>query len=594
MVMAPPNHMAGRLMLFSPCGSRVRSSEGVGCPMQQLGVRDRMNINRAAADAVRLQGPLDGRRTVVVSGLIAAVCAFLLAAVVPRGGDAAAHLYRTFLVERGALLWDNLWFAGQYPLASYSLLYYLPAAVVGNNVLGATGVVLSSALFASLVFRQWGRVGRWPAYAFAVFAGGQYFTGDYPYTLGFTALLAALVAYQRRRTWIAAGFAALTLGCSPLAFLFLCLALAALFLRSSRLCWRESLIALPLVGLAAIELAALAMFPSPLIVYPFTSWRLALGVPVGLLGVALSLRSSAGRPLASLFAVWTLATVASYLIRSPVGHNLLRPEALVFPLMLLAALLADFRPRWLAVLALAAALAANVGPYTATVAARADKGGSASFWRPLVGYVADHLSSDYRVEAVPTVNHWESYYLPKAGLPIARGWYEQLDAGDNPALYRRPLTGPAYRAWLRSVGVKFVILANTAPAPEGILERRLLLSGHSGLRQVFSGANGTIYELSRPTPILTGAAPAGISSDTHTEIAGWASRPGRYLLRVHWLPYWKLTSGAVCLRQGPGDMTDLQVAAAGRFSLHVPEVGSVLASLVEGKYDAGPICSGRE
>jgi hypothetical protein len=536
---------------------------------------------------------LPDRRPVVVSGAIAGCVALLLALVVPRGGDAAAHLYRTFLVEHGAPLWDNLWFAGQYPLVSYSLFYYLPAALLGNNLLAAAGVVSSALLFASLVVHAWGRVARWPAYSFAALAGGQFFTGDYPYTLGFTALLASLVALQRGRTWVAVGCAALTLGCSPLAFLFLCLALGALFLRSSRRRWREALVALPIVALAGVELAALTIFPSPRLSYPFTVWRFVLAVPVGVLGFALSRRSRAGRPLASLFSVWTMATVVGYLVPSPVGHNVLRPETLVFPLMLLAALLANFRPRWLAIPAVVAAFVANVGPYTTTAVARADRAAKISFWQPLLGYVAAHSSSDYRLEVAPTINHWEAYYVPESGFPIARGWYQQLDTGDNPSLYRHPLTPAAYRAWLRSVGVRYVIVARTPPASEGASEQRLLLSGRSGLQKVFTSPSGSIYELRHATPILTGTAPASISSQSHSSITGWVSRAGEYLLRVHYTPYWTLTAGALCLRPGPNDMTELEVREPGRFALRAPEgAKSVLSIIFDGDARQGLACRG--
>src|SRR6516165_3994952 len=105
---------------------------------------------------------------VLVCGLIAAAFSTFAVLVVPRGGDLAAHLYRTGLVRHGVLIWDNLWFAGQYPLSSYSLLYYLFAAVVGNAVLGIVGVVLAAAIFASVAQHEWNRVGRWPARVFAV------------------------------------------------------------------------------------------------------------------------------------------------------------------------------------------------------------------------------------------------------------------------------------------------------------------------------------------------------------------------------------------------------------------------------------------
>jgi len=103
------------------------------------------------------------RQVLWQASAIAGSAALVLALVVPRGGDAAAHLYRTLLVEHGALLWDNLWFAGQYPLVSYSLFYYLPAALFGNPALAATAVVASGLLFASLALRTFGTGARWPA-----------------------------------------------------------------------------------------------------------------------------------------------------------------------------------------------------------------------------------------------------------------------------------------------------------------------------------------------------------------------------------------------------------------------------------------------
>jgi hypothetical protein len=499
---------------------------------------------------------------------------------VPRGGDASAHLYRTFLVQHGALLWDNLWFAGQYPLVSYSLLYYFPAAVLGNGALGAAAVVASALLFTSIVTRVWADAARLPAYGFALVAGGQFFTGDYPYTLGFAALLATIWALQGARTRLAIAFAALTLGCSPLAFLFLCLALFALSLVSATPRSRKVTVASALAALAAVELGALSLFPSGGLYYPFAGWRIVLGLPVGLLGAAVALRSRSARPLACIFIVWTVTTLAGYFIPSPVGHNLLRPATMVFPLMLLAATLADFTPRWLALPAVAAALAANFGPYVTTVISRADEASSPSFWAPMLSYVAHHTSPDFRLEVVPTVNHWEAYYVPRSGFPIARGWYQQLDNGDNPAFFSRSLTPERYRAWLRSVGVRFVLVAHTAPASGAVPEEHLLTSGRSGLRKVFASTSGTVYELRHPTPILTGPATAAITQLTHETITGWARRRGAYLLRVHYTPFWSLARGRLCLLRGAHDMTELWLDRAGTFSLHASESPRALLDIV--------------
>jgi uncharacterized membrane protein len=105
---------------------------------------------------------LSPRRELLLGAALTAAFAALVLAVGPAPGDAPVHLYRTFLVRDGALIWDNFWYAGTYPLASYSLLYYLPAALVGNLPLVFAAAVASTVLFASLALREWGSAARWP------------------------------------------------------------------------------------------------------------------------------------------------------------------------------------------------------------------------------------------------------------------------------------------------------------------------------------------------------------------------------------------------------------------------------------------------
>jgi hypothetical protein len=69
----------------------------------------------------------------VLCAFVAGSVSVLLVVIVPQGGDLAAHLYRTLLVRHTILVWDNLWFGGQYPLFSYSLVYYVAASLIGNT-----------------------------------------------------------------------------------------------------------------------------------------------------------------------------------------------------------------------------------------------------------------------------------------------------------------------------------------------------------------------------------------------------------------------------------------------------------------------------
>jgi hypothetical protein len=526
------------------------------------------------------------RREALLAGGLACIGAALLIVLAPPTGDAPAHLYRTLLVREGVLVWDNLWYGGHYPLASYSLLYYLPAALVGNLPLVFAAVVLSAAFFASLVEREWGVAGHWPARAFGVLAAGPIFVGTYSYALGLAAGLGALCALQRGRRWLAAGAAALTLGFSPLAFVFLCLMLLALALVRRRP--RHTLVfGAAIGGMAAVQLAVLVFFPSsgP---YPFRLLELGAVLTVSFLGAALAFRSRLGAPLAAFFLVWGGASVLMFLVATPVGENLTRLRSLVFPLMLLTAFVVRFQPRWLAALALSAALTYNVAPYLAPMIERTDvRPAQRAFWAPALDFLAKRSGPQYRVEVVPTFDHWEAYWLPRAGIPLARGWYRQIDIARNELFYERPLAAVAYRDWLRQMGVRFVVLPETRLGQKGEEREALLLrSGRSGLAPVFANGNVTIYELPQAAPILTGPGTPRITRLDHSRIEGTLSKPGAYVLRIRYTRYWRVRSGSVCVERAAGGMTRLRATRPGRFALSVPEQPASLVRLLVGRLPA--------
>jgi hypothetical protein len=524
------------------------------------------------------------RREVVLAGALACVGAALLVVLAPPTGDAPAHLYRTLLVREGVLVWDNLWYGGHYPLASYSLLYYLPAALVGNLPLVFSAVVLSAVLFASLVEREWGAAGIWPARAFGVLAAGPIFVGTYSYALGLAAVLGALCALQRGRRWLAAGAAGLTLGFSPLAFVFLCLALLALALVRVRLGRSAALFAAAIAGIAAVQLAALVRFPSsgP---YPFRLLELGAVLTVTILGAALARQAHRGAPLAAFFVVWGAASILMFVVATPVGENLTRLRSLVFPLMLLTAFVVRFRPRWLAGLAVTAALVYNVAPYVAPMLERTDlRPAHRAFWAPALDFLEKRSGPNYRVEVVPTFDHWEAYWLPQAGIPLARGWYRQIDIARNELFYEKPLAAAAYRDWLRRMGVRFVVLPDTRLGQKGEeREAALLRSGTSGLAQVFFDGKVAIYELPRPAPILTGPGSPRITQLDHSRIDGTLTEPGTYSLKIRHTRYWRVVSGSVCVERVAGGMTRLRATRPGHFALAVPERPASLVRLLVGR-----------
>jgi hypothetical protein len=302
--------------------------------------------------------------------------------------------------------------------------------------------------------------------------------------------------------------------------------------------------------------------------------------------VLVARRARGGAQLVAFYALWGLGSIVVYVVPSPLGDNWTRLSAFVFPMMLLTASLAGFRPRRLVVLALAMAFAYNVVPYALLIPSRLDNQTQhASFWRPAIGFLRAHDQPGYRVEVVPTAEHWEAYWIPRAGLALARGWYRQLDVADNRVLYSKNLDAAAYRSWLRSNAVRYVLLTRTAPLDwdGGPEERSVLRSAASGLELVFRSRNWAIFELPHATPLLTGPANPVVTSFGHTVIGGRVFAAGRYLLRAHFNPYWRLT-GAGCAAPGPNKMTILDLARPERFALAVPGTPTGLVrEIVAGK-----------
>jgi hypothetical protein len=508
----------------------------------------------------------------VVAAAIALMLGLVLVLFGPPPGDLPAHLYRTELVEDGVFVWDTFWYAGHYPLVTYSLLYYFPAALVGNDVVALVSVVAAAVLFASLAGRAWGEAARWPARVFAVVACGPLFTGTYPYAAGLAAGLAALKALQLGRRWTAVALAALTLGFSPLAFLFLCLAVVGAFLAGGARVDRTAVVVGgALLALGLFQGALLLLYPEEA-EYPFFRvGELVAVIALAAACIALALRADRGRLLAAIFALWALGAIVAFAVPSPIGENVTRLRGIALPLAILAAALAGYRPRWLAGIAVAGAVAFTVVPYVGAALHRGDTRSAApAFWQPALAFLAQHGSPDYRSEVVPTGDHWEAYWLPRAGFPLARGWYRQLDIAQNPLFYEEPLEPDEYRSWLDSLGVRWVLLPDTQLGRIGEeREAELLRSGRAGLEEVARAGEVTVYEVPDPTPILTGPAEAHVTSFGHDRVEGEVLAPGTYRLAVRWTPTWRVEAGDVCVEEAPDGMTRVVASSAGRFVLGV-------------------------
>ena len=444
--------------------------------------------------------------------------------------------------------------------------------MLGNLPLVFAACVGSTFLFASIASREWGRLALWPTRAFAVLAAAPLFTGLYSWTLGVAAVLAALWLFQRRKHLAGLALAALALGFSPLAFLFLCLILASFVVGRLRE-WRRALLVLGgLALLASIQVVVIVVFPTSG-VYPFHVVALLAVIGVSTFGVLVARRAGKGRPLEIFFALWAAGALVCFLVPTPLGDNWARLSEFLFPVMLLAATLAGFRPKRLVVAALVAALAYNLTPYFLLIPYRLDsRPASEAFWRPALRFLHTHLGSSYRVEVVPTAAHWESYWIPRAGFPLARGFYDQLDAVDDAAVYRSHVDPVAYVRWLRSLAVEYVLLASTTlDRAAGSGEAALLRSGKAGLPVVSRTGSWTIYRVPHPIPVLTGPARARVIRLLHTTIVGSVGTRGVYLLRVRYSPDLVLAGRSGCVARSKSSMTLLRLTRAGTFELRAIE-----------------------
>ncbi len=531
--------------------------------------------------------------------------------VAPPSSDLAAAGYRSELFSRvGLTLWDNGWYGGHH-LLGYSLLAPGLGALLGLQLLGALSMIAAAALFAALLKgRGPARATRLAAWWFALGAGVTLLANRIPFDLGLALGLASLVvaassskpALGRVR---AATALALALACalaSPVAGAFLALAALAWALGratgdsgasasgsspspthaapgssgsastraglSRRL--RVALLSLP----AALALAALAPIALLAIAFPeggsqpfvASAFYPALAAVLAL-AAAIPARRRALRVGALLYA---LALVGAYAIPTPVGGNADRLGALVAGPVLAVALVGRatrWRAATLVVLAPLLLYWQLKAPLADVVSAASDRGVDASYYAPLVAELrrlgVGYEARPARVEVVPTRNHAEARWV--AGhVAIARGWERQLDVADDALFYAgtaRP-TAARYGRWLHEQAVSYVALADAPLDYSARAEARIVRAVPGYLRERWRSAHWRLFEVRSPTPL---AQPPSVLTQLHSDsFMLRASRPGTFLVRVRFTPYWALATGHGCVRRAPDGWTEVQPRAAGQ------------------------------
>jgi hypothetical protein len=209
----------------------------------------------------------------------------------------------------------------------------------------------------------------------------------------------------------------------------------------------------------------------------------------------------------------------------------------------------------------------NLTPIWSSFAqANTDPEASPAYWQPTIHYLKGHLSPSYRVEVVDTAEHWPAASLPDAGIPIVRGWYRQSDFPQNELLYDGKLAASAYESWLRQMAVRYVVVTDAPVDYSARNEEALVRSGRTDLVLVRKLPHVRIYELPKPTPIVTGPDPSTVLWLWPQGLVASVNTPGTYRVRVRWSPYWRSSSG--CVSQAPNGMTQITTHETGLVELH--------------------------
>ena len=375
------------------------------------------------------------REAVLAAGSAASLAALLIW-LGPPGNDLAAHVYqRTVFLHDGFQLWNNFWYGGRYSFVTYSVLYYPLAAVFGIRALAIVSIGIAALAFAVVVGRQYGPVARWSSRTFAVVWAGLVISAAFPFALGFALGLLALWALQAGKRWHFGVLAVLTVAASPLAFLLLAIFLAGIGLgmleRSKRLVVPAAIV-LAVGGCQFLLMRAFSDGGR----YPFSNSELVCIMTFCVLGAALTWRVERARAIGWFFVAYAAVSLVTFAFATPLGENIARVRRRP----------ADRRARPLtAQLEAAPRRGGRARPrrYVEHRAARlelyARHSGAAprtsEFWQPAATYLTKHLTPSYRVEVVDTSGHWSAVYLPRAGIPLTRGWFRQDDFPQNEVLY---------------------------------------------------------------------------------------------------------------------------------------------------------------
>jgi hypothetical protein len=483
------------------------------------------------------------------------------------GGDLAAQdAWSAFARAHPLSAYDFAWYGGMHP-ASYSLISPYVMSVLGVRATVLLAGTASAAIVTALLVRL--RVvsdPRWAAGYVALALTGNAVSGRATFALGLVFALGAVAVAEAghapsrlapARVVVTAGLAGLATAASPVAGLFLGLLAAALWLGGRRL------------AAVALGLPPVLVVTATAVVFPFSgvqpiSWRgVALPLVMTVAGVGLLPRGWRTARICS--GVYAAAVLLVWWVPTPIGTNVTRLSLIFGGVLLVAAASGrwwtSLAARWLGrrtgrLLLAGAIVTATVWQ---VVIVSDDLNGSSSAAlldldvQPLVAQLEARGAGAGRVEVVPSESHREASALAPY-VNLARGWNRQADVARNPLFYGDdPLTASTYHRWLLHWGVREVVLPSSPVDYAGRAERALVRDGLQYLHEVWTDSTWTLYEVSHPRPMVSGA--ARLVAWDSSGITVQVPSPGSTTIRIAWSPWLAIVSapgGAMSSPHVPG------------------------------------------
>ena len=501
--------------------------------------------------------PVDGRRmTLRVAGVAPAIAisiAYLL--VRPASKDFASGDFRARLFREGAFVWNLHWFGG-HPLPGYGVISPLLSALFGTVPVALGSMLIASWAFGEVVSRQGNARPSLPSptvatMLFSVGCGLSVWGGRLTFgpAVAFGSLSVLCMQRTRKRWAVVAG--ALCGLSSPVGAVSLVVVVAA--------CWVARTF-----DRRGLLWVAVATITPPVIIgmlFPEGGWYPFPGASLAMLGIALGGIGWFGRhnrTVAVTVIVYAAVAVAAFMIRSPLGANIVR-LAWLAAAPAAALTFTRFRktllPLFVAFTIIWGWSYVKLGLQPAAASARA------SYYDPLAAFVLRQPGGVHRVEIVPTETFRQADELALQ-IDIARGWEAQLDRQLNPEFYDH-LSADTYHRWLLRNAVEFVALPSSDVQRSSRNEQAIIAGQPSYLSLVFSTAEWHVYRVLDAAPLASND--STVTSVGATALTIRATRPGITTLRFRFSKWFHITAGSGCVGHSPD----------GWLQVHIKDTGAV-------------------